>query len=53
MTVIDLKIELIKKQKTARWLAQQLGYSTQYMYYCIKENKEKEIERIKKILKNN
>ena len=53
MTVIDLKIELIKKQKTARWLAQQLGYSTQYMYHCIKEKKEKEIKRIEKILKEN
>ena len=50
MTVIDLKIGLIKKQKTSVWLAQQLGYSTKYMYDCIKKQNVKEIDRIKKIL---
>ena len=50
MDKIELRIELIKKGKTARWLAEQLGYSTQYMYYCILTKKQSEIERIKKIL---
>ena len=48
--VIDLKLELVKRRKTARWLAEQLGYSTSYMYQCIAFGKEKEIERMKKIL---
>lgn len=51
MDVKELKIELIKKDKTARWLAEKLGYSTSYMYQCIAFKKEKEINRIKKILK--
>lgn len=51
MTIIDLKIELIKKGKTATWLAQQLGYSNTYLYRVVKQGKEKEIERIKEILK--
>ena len=50
MTVKDLRIELIKKEKTAKWLAKKLGYSTTYMYHCIAFNKTKEVERIKKIL---
>lgn len=50
MTVKELKIELIKKDKTARWLAQQLGYSTTYMYYCINMKIEKEIIRMKEVL---
>jgi hypothetical protein len=49
-TVKDLRIELIKAEKTAIWLAEQLGYSTTYMYHCIAFGKKKEIERIKKIL---
>ena len=53
MNLQEVKIECIKKGVTLTWLAQQLGYSTQYMYYCIKENKEKEVNRIKKILENN
>ena len=51
MTIIDLKIELIKKGKTATWLAQQLGYSNTYLYRVVNQGKEKEIERIKEILK--
>lgn len=50
MTIKELRIELIKKEKTAIWLASQLGYSAAYMYRVIEEKKEKEIERIKKIL---
>ena len=49
-TVKDLKMELVKNEKTARWLAGELGYSTQYMYHCIAFKKQKEIERMKKIL---
>lgn len=47
----DLKLELVKAEKTAVWLAQELGYSTTYMYDCIKSGKEKEIKRMEKILK--
>jgi hypothetical protein len=50
MTVKDLRIELIKKGKTAIWLAAQLGYSNTYMYRVIEKGNAKEIGRIKKIL---
>ncbi len=50
MTLQEIKIELVKQNKTSVWLAQQLGYSTKYMYDCIKKQNEKEIDRIKKIL---
>ena len=50
MTIKDLRIELIKKEKTATWLSQQLGYSNAYLYKVIEQQKTKEIERIKKIL---
>ena len=53
MTLQEIRIELTKQGKTSVWLASQLGYSTKYMYDCIKRQNEKEIERIKKILKNN
>ena len=52
MTLQEIRIELVKQSKTSVWLAQQLGYSTKYMYDCIKKQNEKEIDRIKKILKN-
>ena len=53
MTLQEIRIELTKQSKTSVWLAQQLGYSTKYMYDCIKRQNTKEIERIKKILENN
>ena len=46
----DLRLELVKAEKTATWLAQQLGYSPAYMYKCIQEQKQKEINRMIKIL---
>ena len=49
-TVKDLKLELVKAEKTAKWLAGELGYSTSYMYQCIAFKKEKEIKRMEKIL---
>jgi len=48
--VKELRIELIRKEKTATWLAQQLGYSPAYMYRMIAEQREKEMKRIVKIL---
>lgn len=51
MNIIELRIELIKKGKTATWLAQQLGYSNAYMYRVVKEQNKKELDRIQKILK--
>ena len=51
MTLQEIRIELVKQSKTSVWLAQHLGYSTKYMYDCIKKQNEKEIDRIKKILK--
>jgi len=52
VTIKELKIKLIEKDKTAIWLSTQLGYSPAYMYRVIEEKKEKEIERIKTILSN-
>ena len=53
MTLKEIKIKILKMDKSYVWLAQQLGYSTKYMYDCIKKQNTKEIERIKKILENN
>lgn len=53
MDLKEIKIELIKQGKSARWLAETLGYTTSYMYDCIKKQNQKEIERIKKILGGN
>ena len=53
MTLKEIRIELLKMDKSSVWLAQQLGYSTKYMYDCIKKQNEKELSRIKKILENN
>ena len=50
MNIIELRIELIRKGKTATWLAQQLGYSNTYMYKVVKDQNKKELDRIKKIL---
>lgn len=50
MDIIELRIELIRKKKTATWLAAQLGYSNTYLYKVIQDKKESEIKRIKKIL---
>lgn len=50
MDLKEIKIELIKQGKTARWLAETLGYTTSYLYDCIKKQNERELERIKKIL---
>lgn len=50
MTLLEIRLELLKQGKTSTWLAMQLGYSTKYMYDCIKRQNEKEIDRIKKIL---
>ena len=50
MTLQEIRIELIKQGKTSVWLSHQLGYSTKYMYDCIKKQNVKEIDRIKKIL---
>ena len=50
MDIIELRVQLIRKGKTATWLAQQLGYSNTYMYKVVKDQNMKEIERIKKIL---
>ena len=46
----ELKIELIKKEVTATWLASELGYSRAYLYRVVADQNKKEIERIKKIL---
>ena len=51
MTLKELKIELIKQDKTITWLAQQLGYSTTYLYLVINEQKQKELDRINDVLK--
>lgn len=50
MDIIELRVQLIRKGRTATWLAQQLGYSNTYMYKVVKEQNKKELERIKKIL---
>ncbi len=50
MTLKELRIKLAEKEKTATWLAQQLGYSTSYLYQVIADNIKKEIDRIKNIL---
>ena len=46
----ELRIELIKKDKTAIWLSEQLGYSRTYLYRVVQDQKQSELERIKKIL---
>ena len=50
MTIKELRIELIKRNKTISWLATKLGYSTAYVYKVIDMQKQNEVERIKKIL---
>ena len=50
MILNEIKIEVLKKGKNMQWLYEQLGYTKQYFYYVIRENKTEEIERIKKIL---
>lgn len=51
MTLKDIKIKLIGIDKTMTWLAQQLGYSTTYLYLVINEQNQKELDRIDNILK--
>lgn len=51
MTLKEIKIELIGIDKTMTWLAQQLGYSTTYLYLVISEQNQKELDRIAEILK--
>lgn len=51
MTLTELRIELLKLGKTVTWLAQQLGYSTTYLYLVINEQNAKELDRIDGILK--
>ena len=50
MNIKEFRIELIKKEKTALWVSQQLGYSPAYMYRMIAVQNEEQIGRIKKIL---
>jgi hypothetical protein len=50
MNIREFRVELYTKGKTALWLANELGYSPAYMYRMIKNNNEKEVKRIKKIL---
>ena len=50
MNIIELRIELIKKGKTATWLAQQLGYSNTYMYKVVKEQNKIKFEELLQIM---
>jgi hypothetical protein len=50
MTLLELRIALIKQGKTITWLSHQLGYSTTYLYKAIETQKESEITKIKEIL---
>jgi len=51
MTLIEIRIILLKQGMTVTWLAQQLGYSSTYLYKMIETKNEKELDRIYKILK--
>ena len=51
MNLKELRIELLKKDKTITWLSHQLGYSTTYLYRVLEMQKGTEIKRIKNILK--
>ena len=51
MNLKEIKIALIKKDKTLVWLAQQLDYSSTYLYKVINDQNKKEINRIKNILR--
>lgn len=53
MTLNEVKIEVLKRNKKMDWIYSKLGYSKQYFYSVFRENNTKEIERIKKILENN
>ena len=53
MTLNDVKIEVLKRNEKMDWLYSKLGYSKQYFYYVFRENNQKEIKRIEKILKEN
>jgi len=50
MKLIDIRIALLRKTKTMTWLAQQLDYSTTYLYQVIEVQNKKELDRIKNIL---
>lgn len=49
MTLQEIKIELIKQNKTVSWLCKELGYSRQY-FYKNALTIPREIERIKDVL---
>ena len=51
MTLTELRIELLKQGKTVTWLAQQLNYSTTYLYRMVETGNVKELDRINEILK--
>ena len=50
MKLLDLRIALLRKEKSVTWLAQQLGYSTAYLYRVIEVQNKKELDRIKVIM---
>lgn len=50
MTIKELRIELIKQDKTVTWLANKMGCSNAWIYQIISLQRENEIEQIKKIL---
>jgi len=50
MNLKEIRIELIKIEKSITWLASRLGYSTTYLYEVIKSQKSDEIKRIVDIL---
>ena len=53
MTLNQVKIEVLKRNKKMEWLYEKTGYTKQYFYYVFRANVKKEIERIKKILEEN
>lgn len=51
LTLKELRIKLAEKEKTAVWLAAQLGYSTKRLYQVIQIQRQEDIKKIKEILK--
>ncbi len=50
MTYEEIKIGLIKKGKSFKWLCAELGYSVTWIYACIEEQRPEIISKIKKLL---
>ena len=50
MTLKQLRIALLKQDRTMTWLAQQLGYSQTYLYKVLNDQHPKELARINQIL---